>query len=104
MIDNIELGDPSVTKLKYAIANNNKVSNTNTTVNKKLISQKSKITTYPNKVKSQNKKNKVITYKVRHGDTLYSISKKFNVDISDVRSDNKLAGNDIQLNQVLKIK
>lgn len=43
-------------------------------------------------------------YRVSSGDTLYSISHKFNVDINTLRRSNNIIGNDIIIGQVLKIK
>lgn len=43
-------------------------------------------------------------YTVSSGDTLYSISHKFNVDINALRRNNNIIGNDIIIGQVLKIK
>jgi len=43
-------------------------------------------------------------YIVKKGDTLFSISKKFNISISDLISLNKLKNNDIKLGQSLKTK
>ena len=43
-------------------------------------------------------------YIVKKGDTLFSISKKFNISISDLISLNKLKNNDIKSGQSLKTK
>lgn len=43
------------------------------------------------------------TYTVKSGDTLYSIAKKFNVTVNELKSINNLSNNTINLNQVLKI-
>lgn len=43
------------------------------------------------------------TYTVKSGDTLYSIAKKFNVTVNELKSLNKISNNTINLNQVLKI-
>lgn len=42
-------------------------------------------------------------YKVRNGDTLYSISKKFNVSVNEIKEANNLRKSTIKPNQVLKI-
>jgi cell wall-associated NlpC family hydrolase len=42
-------------------------------------------------------------YKVRNGDTLYSISTKFNVSVNDIKKANNLRKSKIKTNQVLKI-
>ena len=41
---------------------------------------------------------------LKKGDTLFSISKKFNISISDLVKINKLNGNNINLGQSLKTK
>ena len=43
-------------------------------------------------------------YEVTKGDTLYSISKKFNISIDDLKRKNDLSGNDLSIGQNLKIK
>ena len=48
------------------------------------------------------KKNK--QYKVRRGDTLYSISEKFNISISSIKRLNNLQGNDLTIGQIIIIK
>jgi len=42
-------------------------------------------------------------YKVKQGDTLYSISKNMKIDLEQLKKDNELAGNDISPGQMLKI-
>jgi peptidoglycan endopeptidase LytE len=42
-------------------------------------------------------------YKVKKGDSLYSISKKFNVSVNEIRKANNLQKSKIKTNQVLKI-
>ncbi|MDI6743069.1 MAG: LysM peptidoglycan-binding domain-containing protein [Smithella sp.] len=42
-------------------------------------------------------------YKVKSGDTLYSISKKFNVSVNEIKKANNLQKSTIRKNQVLKI-
>lgn len=50
------------------------------------------------------KQNNVVKYTVNSGDTLYSISKKFNADIDRVRTDNKIPGDNLSSGQVLNIR
>jgi LysM repeat protein len=45
-----------------------------------------------------------ITHTVRKGNTLYSISRDYDVTVDKIRSQNKLSGNEIKVGQVLKIK
>lgn len=42
-------------------------------------------------------------YMVQKGDTLYSISRKYNLDIDKIRELNNLTGNDIKIGQTLKV-
>lgn len=44
------------------------------------------------------------SYTVVQGDTLYSISKKFNLPINTLKSDNQIIDNGVQLNQQLRIQ
>jgi membrane-bound lytic murein transglycosylase D len=49
-------------------------------------------------------KSGVVKYAVNQGDTLYSISKKFNADINQIRIDNHIPGNNLSAGQALMIK
>jgi len=42
-------------------------------------------------------------YKVKNGDTLYSISKKFGVSVKQIKQDNNLQQSKVKINQVLNI-
>jgi LysM repeat protein len=44
------------------------------------------------------------SYRVSQGDTLYSISKKFNLSVDELVQLNNLPGNAIAIGQILKIK
>ena len=44
-----------------------------------------------------------IQYKVKKGDTLYSISRRYNVSVEKIKSENSIIGNTIYIDQVLKI-
>ena len=44
-----------------------------------------------------------ITYIVKSGDNLYSIAKKYNISVSEVKSLNNLSTNNLSIGQVLKI-
>ena len=50
-----------------------------------------------------NSKKRTILYSVKQGDSLYRIADIFNIEISDIRSINKLSNNEIKPGQVLKI-
>ncbi len=54
-------------------------------------------------VKKVKYERKYIKYKVRKGDTLYSISKKFNIPIEQIKKVNKINGNIISVGEILKI-
>ena len=54
--------------------------------------------------KSKRKKVKEIVYKVKKGDTLYSISKKYGVAVEDIKKANSLKNNTISIGQKLLIK
>jgi cell wall-associated NlpC family hydrolase len=42
-------------------------------------------------------------YKVKEGDTLYSISKKFNISVKEIKQTNKLRKSTLRANQVIRI-
>lgn len=44
------------------------------------------------------------TYEVQKGDTLYSISKKYNVLVDELKQKNKLVGNDLSIGQKLIVR
>ncbi|MVN92746.1 DPBB and LysM peptidoglycan-binding domain-containing protein [Mucilaginibacter aquatilis] len=48
--------------------------------------------------------NQITEYKVSPGETLYAISKRFNVRVEDIMSQNNLTSNALQPGQILKIK
>jgi len=56
------------------------------------------------KIYESSPSNDVITHEVVKGDTLYSLSKKYNVSIDEIKKLNKLNSNALSLGQVLKIK
>ncbi len=56
------------------------------------------------KIPSNNEEfNKYITYTVQKGDSLYSISKKYNTTIDKIKNTNNLTNNALSIGQVLKI-
>lgn len=46
----------------------------------------------------------IVAYKVNHGDTLYSIAKKFHTSVDQIRADNNISGNGLSAGQILNIK
>ena len=46
---------------------------------------------------------KTISYKVKKGESLFTISKDFNISVEDLKASNKLSGNGVQVGQELKI-
>ncbi len=54
--------------------------------------------------KKEGKKYDIIIHKVLKGDTLFSISKKYNVDIKDLIDQNKIKNKTIYIGQYIKIK
>jgi LysM repeat protein len=49
-------------------------------------------------------KGAIIVYKVQSGDTLYSISRKFNVSVEEIKSWNKISDNSINVGQNIEIR
>lgn len=47
---------------------------------------------------------KFITYTVSFGDTLFSVAKKYNIDIQILKRDNHMVDNSLRLGQVLRIR
>ncbi len=56
------------------------------------------------RVNKSNKKNKHVQYKVKRGDTLYSISKKYGMSINELKRSNNLKNNILKIGQILEIK
>ncbi|MCC7201402.1 MAG: C40 family peptidase [Nitrospirae bacterium] len=54
--------------------------------------------------KSDKAVDKVVTHKVKKGDTLYRISKIYGVTVSDVRKLNNLSGSALKIGQKLKVR
>jgi len=52
---------------------------------------------------NKNKTKKITYYKVKNGDTLYSISKKYDISIKELVKNNNLKNNTIYLGQELNI-
>ena len=55
------------------------------------------------KIPTSNNSQSEVTYTVKSGDSLYSIAKKFNTTVSELKQKNNLTSNLLQINQVLKI-
>ena len=45
-----------------------------------------------------------VIYKVQAGDTMYSLSKKFNIPVEDIKKWNNKVDNSLSLDESLKIK
>jgi len=43
-------------------------------------------------------------YEVVKGDTLYSISRKYNISVEDLKNKNNISDNALSIGQILKIK
>ena len=52
----------------------------------------------------RSQKSAIIVYKVQSGDTLYSISRKFNVTVEEIKSWNKISDNAINIGQNIEIR
>lgn len=52
----------------------------------------------------RNRKSKGKVYKVRKGDTLYGISKKYKMSVEELKNLNDLSSNEISINQILKLE
>ncbi len=55
------------------------------------------------KRKNRKEKNRDESYTVKKGDTLYSISKRFNISVEDLKKMNKLNSNTIEIGQTLLV-
>ena len=64
----------------------------------------SEITTRPTPVYTAKPKTGSETHVVKKGDTLYSISKKYNTSVEEIRKMNGLNGNTISIGQILSVK
>lgn len=54
---------------------------------------------------SKNKSRQVaVKYRVRRGDTLWSIARKFNTSVSSIKKSNKIAGNNIYAGRIITVK
>lgn len=74
---------------------------------KKTVPEKTKIKGKAAKGKEQAEENaqeKVVKYKVKKGDTIASIAKHHGVTINEIRKLNKIKGNKLKANQVIRIK
>ena len=71
---------------------------------KPLNSRKEKRKKPKQVVKNKEIKNRTDKYVIEKGDTLYSISKKLKISISDLLKINNISGNNLSIGQVLKLK
>ncbi|MAD97915.1 MAG: N-acetylmuramidase [Flavobacteriaceae bacterium] len=55
-------------------------------------------------VEKRKRKSRTKTYKVRKGDTLYSISRRYGLSVKELKRLNRLKNNTISIGQVLKLK
>ena len=76
--------------------------NINTTDDNDGITKKSGVITASSMLEVN--KDNAVKYTVGSGDTLYSIAKRFNANIDDIRTDNKIPGNNLSSGQVLQIR
>ena len=54
-------------------------------------------------LKIPNNEENYITYRVKSGDSLYSIARKYNTTVDNIKKLNNLTSNLLSINQVLKI-
>ena len=47
---------------------------------------------------------KIITYKVKKGDTIVSLSRKYGITTNEIRKLNGITGSKLNVNQVIKIR
>ncbi len=59
---------------------------------------------YAYQAPTENKKTILNSYQVTKGDTLYSISKKFNMTVEELKEINRIQDNNIRIGQTLKVK
>lgn len=71
---------------------------------KTVQQQTSNVVTQPNTNVSNSTETAVLAHKVGEGDTLYSISNKYNTTITELKRLNNLSDNTISIGQVLRVK
>lgn len=81
-----------------------KALNTGIDINAISINQSLIINTSTLAPSVKSNKDVVTTYEVQEGDTLYSISRKFDLSITDLKRLNNLSSNDISVGQQLLVK
>lgn len=101
--------DVSITTLKYL----NNLKTTRLKPGQKLKLTDKGIENRPNSVenptgtnlqKKQNDKHTLLTHTVKKGETLYSISRKYNMSVNNLKRLNKMFTNTIEIGQKLKVK
>lgn len=70
----------------------------------KRVKRKSIVVTASTKMNTKAKKGLNKSYTVKKGDTLYSIARKYEISVSDLKKINKLKNNTISIGQRLKFK
>ena len=77
----------------------------NTTVDniKKINNLTSNLLSIGQVLKIPNNEENYITYTVKSGDSLYSIARKYNTTVDNIKKLNNLTSNLLSINQVLKI-
>ncbi len=55
-------------------------------------------------IAANNHSEKIVKYRVKRGDTLQSLASRFNTTVDEIKEMNRIKGNKILLNQVIKIK
>jgi flagellum-specific peptidoglycan hydrolase FlgJ len=76
---------------------------TESTIDKNIVSKKDEIKKESNEIKDTNTKNSK-THTVEKGDTVYNISKRYNISIEKLRKINNLVESNISLGQVLIVE
>ena len=78
----------------------NDLTNTNLSIGQELIIPEKDVIVVPPTITPDNNQN---TYKVSSGDSLYSIARRFNTTVDDIKKLNNLTNNNLSIGQVLRI-
>lgn len=85
----------------------NELGNTGLSIGQELIISEKAVeeeVKQPEKEKPEATKEEFEVYKIQKGDTMYSLSKKFNVSVEDIRTWNNKTDNSLSLGEEIKIK